>query len=67
MEVSLCSPINVTTLLPKFMNRATRHKYDKAYFIKYKGNEAQALFNAEVDEALAQAESDIADIYIGPV
>ena len=34
---------------------------------KRKGNEAQALFNAKVDEALAQADSDIADIASGPV
>ena len=37
-------------------------KYDKPYVFKRKGNEAQALFNAKVDEALAQAVSDIANI-----
>ena len=44
-----------------------RAKYDKPYVFKRKGNEAQALFKAKVDEALVQADSDIADISPGPV
>ena len=39
-----------------------RVKYDKSYCFQQKGNEAQVFFNAKVNEALAQAESDIADI-----
>ena len=39
-----------------------RAKYKKPYLFRRKGNEAQALFNAKVAKALAQAKNDIADI-----
>ena len=42
-------------------------KYEKPYVFRRKGNETQAIFNAKVDEALAQADYDIADIAPGPV
>ena len=34
-------------------------RYDKPYVFKKRGNEEQASFNAKVDEALVQAESDL--------
>ena len=43
-----------------------RAKYEKPYTYRQKGNEAQAIFNAKVDEALAQTESDLADVPSSP-
>ena len=37
-----------------------RARFAKPYSYRRKGKEAQALFNAKVDETLAQAESDAA-------
>ena len=39
-----------------------RARFEKPYSFRRKGNEAQALFNAKVDETLAQAESDAASV-----
>ena len=43
-----------------------RARYEKPYSFKKKGNEAQALFNAKLDETLAQAETDAAAVVTGP-
>ena len=43
-----------------------RAKYDKPYAYRRKGDEAQAMFNTKVDEALAQAKSDLADVPSSP-
>ena len=39
-----------------------RALYNWPYMFEHKGNEAQAAFNAKVDETMAQGENDIADI-----
>ena len=43
-----------------------RARFDKPYVFKKRGNEEQASFNSKVDEALAQAESDLASVAAGP-
>ena len=44
-----------------------RARFDKPNVFEKRGNEEQASFNAKVDEALAQVESDLASIEAGPV
>lgn len=39
-----------------------RARYDKPYTFRKRGNEEQANFNAKVDEAFAQAESDLSAV-----
>ena len=39
-----------------------RARFEKTYSFKWKGNEAHVLFNAKVDETLAQAENNAASI-----
>ena len=41
-------------------------RYDKPYVFRKRGNEEQANFNAKVDEALAQATSDLSAVAATP-
>ena len=47
--------------------KALKHAwYDKPYIFRKRGDEEQASFNAKVDKALTQAESDLAAVTIVP-
>ena len=43
-----------------------RARYEKPYVFRKRGNEEQASFNAKVEEALSQAESDLSSISAPP-
>ena len=43
-----------------------RARYEKPYVFRKRGNEEQASFNAKVEEALSQAESDLSTIAAAP-